>query len=102
MNNPNNILEDLNKNYFWDIHVSTLDLKKSKRLIIERVFSMGTLSDVRKLINYYGEKEIVEVLSRLNYLDPKTVNFVSKIFDIPLDKFQCQNRKQLVLQYWNS
>lgn len=102
MCNSVEIRKGLKEAYFWDVDINTIDLKKSKRLIIERVFSMGDISDMRKLIEYYGENQIVDVLIRINYLDSKTANFVSKIFDIPLEKFQCHTRKQSVPQYWNS
>ena len=102
MCNSADIIKDLKENYFWDVDIHTLKPKKSKRLIIERVFSMGDISDIRKLIEYYGENQIVDVLIRINYLDSKTANFVSKIFDIPLEKFQCHTRKQSAPQYWNS
>ncbi len=79
-----------------------LDAHTTKRLIIERVFSRGNLEEIRLLIDFYGEKQIVDTLSKLNYLDPKTLNFVSKIFDTPLEKFKCYTKAQLTRQHWNS
>ncbi|MEI6050162.1 MAG: hypothetical protein WCS03_14760 [Bacteroidota bacterium] len=71
-------------------------------MIIERVFIFGNLKEIKFLIDYYGKKEIVEELCNLNYLDPKTLNFVSKLFNKPLESFKCYTRKQLMTQHWNS
>ena len=75
------ILKVLNPAYFWDVDYSKLNVQKSKRLIIERVFSLGKLEEISMLINLYGEKQIIDTLSKLNYLDPKTLNFASKLFN---------------------
>jgi len=97
-----NIVKSINPVYFWDVDTDKLDAQTSKRLIIERVFSLGNLEEIRMLIDFYGEKQIVDTLCNLNYLDPKTLNFVSKIFDTHLEKFKCYTKAQLTRQHWNS
>jgi GTP:adenosylcobinamide-phosphate guanylyltransferase len=82
------------KKYFWDTDLASLDPDESRRLIIDRVFSMGSVEDVREVINYYGQEGVVEVLCDLPYLDPKTLNFVSVIFNIPREQFKCHQRRQ--------
>ena len=96
-----NILKDLNPQYFWDVDIKSLDLRRSKRLIIERVFVMGTSKEINLVIKYYGTREVVDVLKSLNYMDPKTLNFVSKLFKISLQSFKCYTRKQLNQQHWD-
>jgi len=96
-----NILKDLSPQYFWDVNVNNLDLIRSKRLIIERVFVMGTSKEILLVINYYGNRVVVGVLKSLNYIDPKTLNFVSKLFYISLESFKCYSRKQLNPQHWS-
>jgi hypothetical protein len=95
------LLKEIDPHYFWDVDVGSLDTDKSKRLIIERVFSLGTFGELRLLVNHYGESEVVAVLKKLNYLDPKTLNFVSKYFDVPLNEFKCYTRIQLTPPHWN-
>jgi hypothetical protein len=97
-----NISRDLNPGYFWDVDIRWLDVKKSKRLIIERVFVMGTAKEIMRVINFYGPEEVSNVLKNLNYIDSKTLNFVSKLFGISLQYFKCYTRKQLNLQHWGS
>ena len=93
---------DLNPQYFWDVDISDNGNHISKRLIIERVFIFGNLKEIRLLIEYYGKKDIIGELCKLSYLDPKTLNFVSKLFNKPKKSFKCYTRKQLMSRYWNS
>ncbi len=91
----NSILAHINKSYFWDVDLKTLDEVKSKRLIIERVVTFGNLDEVISLFKFYGRKEIITTLRELNYLDPKTLNFFALLFNLPKSSFKCFTRKQL-------
>jgi len=95
-------LQKLNNTYFWDIDPLQLDANKSKRLIIERVMNYGNMDEIRLIKKFYGEKEIADTLSKINYIDPKTLNFISVLFQIPKTKFKCYTRKQLHQPLWNS
>jgi hypothetical protein len=92
----------INRNHFWDVDVNHLDMEKSSRLIIERVFSLGELDEMAVLIRYYGKTRIIQTLQNINYLDPKTLNFITKLFDLPLDSFKCYTRKSSTPNHWNS
>ncbi len=95
-------LQKLNKTYFWDIDFIQLDAIRSKRLIIERVMNYGKLDEIRLIKNFYGEKEMIDVLCKLNYIEPKTLNFISALFQIPKTNFKCYTRKQLQQPLWSS
>jgi hypothetical protein len=95
------ILKKLDSAYFWDVDPGKLDIEKSRRLIIERVINFGNLEEIRLIREYWGDREIREILCNLNFLDPKTLNFVSLLFDIPKERFKCYIRKQLNPQPWN-
>jgi hypothetical protein len=86
---------------FWDVDISTLEADKNSRLIIERVFSLGTLDEMRTVIKHYGKKRVIDNLARLNYLDEKTLNFVSVVFDKPKTEFRCYLRMQSGPRLWN-
>jgi hypothetical protein len=90
----------LRQAYFWDVDFGSRKAV-SKRLIVERILSMGTLAEMALLIRYYGEEEVEKVLINLNYIDPKTLNFVSKHFGRSKKTFKCYTRKQLIPQLWN-
>ncbi len=95
-------LHNINNAYFWDIDISTLDEIKSKRLIIERITNLGNLDEIKLLVNHYGKKELIKTICKLNYIDPKTLNFFSLVFNIPKSNFKCFTRKQSKTQHWNS
>lgn len=97
-----NISADFHEQLFWDIDLKGLDPDRSKRLIIERVFALGSLKEIKLLIDYYGKYIVLDVLKKLNYIDPKTLNFVSVYFNVSLESFVCYKRKQLTRQHWNS
>lgn len=95
MNRKFNLYRDLKKEYFWDVNIERLDVDSSQRLIIERVFTLGSVKEMMLVIDYYGEEEVKKVLTSLNYIDPRSLNFVSKIFNLPLKSFKCYSRRQL-------
>ncbi len=97
-----NIASDLNPGYFWDVDISLMDADRSERLIIERVFTLGTAKEIILVINYFGTKEVGDVLRNLNYIDPKTLNFASWFLKIPLTKFRCYSRQPSNQPLWNS
>jgi len=94
-------LHNINKTYFWDVDIHTLDETQSKRLIIERVATLGNLKEIKLVIQQYGKEDVVKTLCNLNYLDPKTLNFFSLIFHLPKSEFKCFTRKQSKIQHWN-
>jgi hypothetical protein len=96
------LLHNINKTYFWDVDINTLDETQSKRLIIERVASLGNLKEIKLLIQHYGKEEVIKTLCNLNYLDPKTLNFFSLIFQVPKSEFKCFTKKQSKIQHWSS
>ena len=101
MNSKKDISDILKQSYFWDIDIKP-EKPVSKRLVIERIFSLGTFDEVVAIIKYYGKKETEEVLLDLNYMDSKTLNFVSKYFDRSKTEFRCYIKKQSIPQLWNS
>lgn len=66
MNKKVEIVNVLNPAYFWDIEIDHLDPVNGSRLIIERVFSLGTLSEMYLLKHYYGEDAVIATLTSIN------------------------------------
>lgn len=79
----------LSKNLFWDIDLSKFDNIRNMRLIIERVFTMGDLADVKEVFRFYGVETIKQEIIKAGYLDNKTLSWLSNFLDIPKTKFQC-------------
>lgn len=95
------LLSQLNEACFWDVDITKLDEQKSKRLIIERIIQFGNLNEIRLIKQFYGVETVISTLCQLNYIDPKTLNFVSLLFQTPKTKFRCYTRAQSMSQHWN-
>ena len=79
----------LREHLFWDIPHDFIDPEKSKRLIIERVTTRGTMDEFRQVLNFYGQKEFLQTIKQIGYLDNKTVNYLVKIFGIRKEELKC-------------
>ena len=95
------LLDKLRKTYFWDIDPELLDEKKSRRIIIERVMNLGDLKEIQLVLNYYGKEEVKRTICNLNFIDPKTLNFLTLLFNVQKTDFKCYTRKPLTGKHWN-
>ncbi len=91
----------LSKWLFWDVDFETIDWKKNAPYVVQRVLDKGTWEDFKTIMEYYGDKNIKEIIVKLRYLDKKTIQFCSVYFNIPLTNFRCYNIKQLNPQHWD-
>ena len=92
---------NISKNLFWDIDLGNFDDNKNKRLIIERVFTMGDLSDIKEVIQFYGLETVKQEIIKAGYLDNKTLSWVSNFLNIPKATFKCFIKKQSKQIHWN-
>ena len=86
------LLSKLSKFLFWDYNINLLDPHVDRKLILERVFSLGTENDEREIFGYYGKDFIKHSIQEIKYLDKKTLNYLSVVFDIPKEEFKCYKR----------
>jgi hypothetical protein len=94
-----NILAKLSKHLFWDYNIGTLDPNIDRNLILERVFSRGTENDEKEVFGYYGKNIIKETVLDVKYLDKKTLNYLSIVFDISKENFRCYKKTLLESPY---
>ena len=92
----------LSKVIFWDVDYDSIDWDKKARFVISRVLMYGTIEDWEAIKSYYGAERIKEEMLQERYLDPKTLSFLSCIFDIPKEQFRCFTERQSSPQHWNS
>ncbi|HMQ46214.1 MAG TPA: hypothetical protein PKA00_11085 [Saprospiraceae bacterium] len=97
MNSLNTLFSN---NLFWDIEEDALDSEKNARFIIERVLSQGRLRDWFALVDLYGLDKIKHESLKIRYLDKVTLNFCSKLFNVPKSKFRCYKQPQSIQQLW--
>jgi len=80
---------------FWDLDPIRMDEQKNRRIIIERVFSLGNLDEIKFIFDHYGSETIKKEIVKAGSLDPKTLLFASEVLHIPKEEFRCY-RKQLL------
>jgi hypothetical protein len=93
MSSKSDLIEQLNPLLFWDVSISSLDPVRSPKLIIERVFTLGSVEEIKLVLKFYGKSPVINILTSLNFLDPKTLNFASVFLKVPKKKFKCYTRK---------
>lgn len=89
MKKQNATLKNLSPHLFWDVDRTKLDLNKNKRLIIQRVFLRGDISDIKILLQLYDLDTIKEEIIKAGFLDKKTLKWASDFLNIPKTKFLC-------------
>jgi len=90
----------LSRVIFWDTDYDAIDWDNKVRYVIERVVSYGTVSDWRAIQKRYGMERIRDEMLQSRDLDPKTLRFLSAIFDIPKEQFRCYTYIQLNPGHW--
>jgi hypothetical protein len=91
----------LRNELFWDIEYEKLDIGLHKRLIIERVLSLGNLEEFFFLLNQFETKALINEIKQIGYLDPKTISFVVSFFKIDKKELRCFTKKQLMETHWS-
>jgi hypothetical protein len=83
----------------WEVNLENFDYFKSSQLVVERVVQRGEIDDWLTILNLYGEQGVREKIKLIPYLKPKDMNFVHKIFDIPLIDLKSYLKRQEGNQY---
>ena len=91
----------LRRELFWDTDFDNLNSDTHKRLIIERVLSLGNLDEFYYLLETYDTQTLVSIILQIGYLDPKTLSFVVNFFNISKNKLKCYMQKQSQVTHWN-
>lgn len=87
---------------FWDVDKEKIDYQKSARFVIERVKTLGLLSDWFEIKNFYGLDKIKDEAMQIRYLDDVTLNFCSQFFNEKKELFRCYTFQQSGYhQLWN-
>jgi len=92
----------LSKHLFWDISPNVLDEVKSKRIIIERVFTLGDIEDIKEIVRFYGLPVIKKEIVNAGFIDNKSLEWISLFLKIPKNKFRCYLKQLSNPTHWNS
>jgi hypothetical protein len=92
---------DLPHTLFWDVDLENFDNIRNRRLIIERVVTLGDLADLKEIIRFYGLRTIKEEIVKAGNLDNKTLAWASLFLDIPKTHFRCYMKRRSNKAHWN-
>lgn len=85
---------NLPKPLFWDVEYEKINYEKNKVFVIGRVLNFGMWEEIREVFKMYGEKEVKRSIVQATGLTERSINFWSKILDIPKESFICYIRRQ--------
>ncbi|HUH17986.1 DUF6922 domain-containing protein [Albibacterium sp.] len=97
--NNQKVLSKFSSHLFWDVNRNSLDINRSRRLIVHRVLDYGLLKDWQLLVKVYGIKDISEISSTIKDLDIKSAAFVSLLSKTPLEQFSCFTTRRSIPQH---
>jgi hypothetical protein len=80
---------------FWDLDKNRMSEETSRRIIIERVLTLGNLSEWQEIVRYYGLYTIKKEIRNAGTLDPKTIAFIETYLKINKEGLRCYIKKQL-------
>ena len=88
----------------WEFDLQKSDFKNPhmRNEIVGKVAGRGRMEDWYFILNFYGEETVRETIKNLAYLNNKTMNFLSLVFDIPKTDMKCYKRKQSRTIHWDS
>jgi hypothetical protein len=90
----------LPRELFWDVDAGKVDVERHAGLIIERVLELGRLVDWRRVLGYYGEDRVKEVVTELRELSPQVVSLCCAVFGIQKEAFRCYTGRPFPRAPW--
>lgn len=92
----------INPSLLWEYDLSDFDFQQLRNVVVQRVVERGWPDDWYAALNLYGEDGMITAIKELPYFNAKDMNFVSKLFEIPLSEMKCYIKKQSHPAHWNS
>lgn len=75
--------------YFWDYDASTLDVQQHAFLIIKRVLDRGKTSDMKWVVQTYGNDAIRDMLKKTKDLSRITATYWSRALNVDQKDVPC-------------
>ena len=79
--------------FLWSYDKKKVNPKKMYKTIIGEVLERGTIKDIAEIIRFYGLNKVQDTALKMPVLNPKRVNFLSLLWDIPVEQFKAWNTR---------
>ena len=86
----------------WEYDLDNFNYQEMRNIVVQRVIERGRREDFYTIFNLYGEDGVIEAIKQISYLNDKNMNFVSVMFQIPLNDLKCYKKKLSNPGHWNS
>ena len=83
----------------WSYNKDKVDHDKMYKTIIEEVMERGSIKDIAEIIKYYGLEKVQNVTLKMPVLNPKRVNLMALLWDIPIGQFKAWNTRHWEMIY---
>ena len=87
----NDILLQFSPHIFWNCDVTKLDIRKNRKIIVERIIEYGTESDEKLMWKIYDYNTIKNIAINDVNLGKDRLLYMSVIFGTKETKFKCYN-----------
>ena len=77
----------------WSFDKNKICPIRMYKTIIEQVLERGSIKDIAEIISFYGLDKVQDVALHIKVLNPKRVNLMSLIWNIPVDQFKAWNTR---------
>lgn len=97
-------LHKVNQALLWDYQMDTFDWQKYRRIVAERVISMGRLSDWYGAFDLYGGIRGFRKIAKDEVVDLTTRNldFMCRALNLKKEETRCYKQQQLRQAHLNS
>ena len=88
---------EVDKGLLWEYDLESFDWQKYRKVVIERVVSMGRLSDWYGAFDLYGGIRGVRKIARDEVVDlsPRDLNFMCRALNLNISETKCYKQAQL-------
>lgn len=94
-------IKEVNPKLLWEYDLSDFDYQDMRNVVVQRVIERGWPNDFYAILNLYGEQGVKEAIKKIPTLNKVDTNFVSVVFNIPLNELRCYNGKRSKELHWN-
>lgn len=94
----------INPGLLWEYRMDRFEWQKYRRLVVERVISMGRLSDWYGAFDLYGGIRGFKKIARDEVVDlsPRNLDFMCRALNLKKEDTKCYKRLQLRQAHLNS
>ncbi len=93
-------ISDLSPHLFWDVDKESIQWEKDKRLIVARVLDYGMINDWEILKDSFNKNDLKNIATKLPYLTPKALTFISVYLNVSLNNFKCYKNRLSNQEHW--